>query len=304
MNGIIKFSITTLSICSGFFTLGACVFLYIQHRTKILRLSLIFLLSLIIIGIGFWTSAFRSVIGELHSSDTRIIQLMLQEIGVVANVLVLPFLISALVSIPIRKKMMIIIWVWDGILIISALLYPFLPKPVIVLSIVNGQLVLTIAVCLVFILINLKKLHNKTLSKALAAFLVVSGVFLILLIFDILISRLSFENLSVVDNLSLPVYFIALNIGSFFFAGRFLNREPLMKKDNLTASCIGYYNLTGRETEIIEMLVRGMTNQELADSLFISKKTVENHLYSIYQKMDVKNRMHLLQILNIWKRES
>jgi DNA-binding CsgD family transcriptional regulator len=100
------------------------------------------------------------------------------------------------------------------------------------------------------------------------------------------------------------VYFIALNIGSFFFAGRFLNREPLMKKDNLTASCIGYYNLTGRETEIIEMLVRGMTNQELADSLFISKKTVENHLYSIYQKMDVKNRMHLLQILNIWKRES
>ncbi len=49
--------------------------------------------------------------------------------------------------------------------------------------------------------------------------------------------------------------------------------------------------LTSREREILALLGRGVTTtDELADRLFISKKTVKNHLASIFDKLDVSDR--------------
>jgi len=48
--------------------------------------------------------------------------------------------------------------------------------------------------------------------------------------------------------------------------------------------------LTNREIEILLILPKGLSNQEIADRLFISPETVKKHLYNIYQKLDVKNR--------------
>lgn len=49
------------------------------------------------------------------------------------------------------------------------------------------------------------------------------------------------------------------------------------------------YGLTRRELEVLECLAEGLGNQELADKLFISTKTVRNHLSHIYHKLDVFN---------------
>lgn len=49
-------------------------------------------------------------------------------------------------------------------------------------------------------------------------------------------------------------------------------------------------NLTSREIEILKCLESGGSNQEIADSLFISEPTVKSHLYQIYKKLCVKNR--------------
>jgi LuxR family maltose regulon positive regulatory protein len=48
--------------------------------------------------------------------------------------------------------------------------------------------------------------------------------------------------------------------------------------------------LTNREIEILLILPKGSSNQEIAERLFISPETVKRHLYNIYQKFDVKNR--------------
>ena len=48
--------------------------------------------------------------------------------------------------------------------------------------------------------------------------------------------------------------------------------------------------LTRREHEILSLLVQGMTNKEIAQRLFISDKTVRNHLSGVYRKMGVRNR--------------
>lgn len=49
--------------------------------------------------------------------------------------------------------------------------------------------------------------------------------------------------------------------------------------------------LTDREYEILEALVSGKLYKEISDSLFISIETVRKHVYNIYKKLHVNNRV-------------
>ncbi len=60
------------------------------------------------------------------------------------------------------------------------------------------------------------------------------------------------------------------------------------------------YNLTKREREVINLLLMGFTNNEMAEKLFVSTYTIEDHIKNIMRKLKVKNRLTLaLKILNI-----
>lgn len=48
--------------------------------------------------------------------------------------------------------------------------------------------------------------------------------------------------------------------------------------------------LTSREEEVLQCIADGMSTSELAAHLYISQKTVKNHLASIYQKLDARDR--------------
>ena len=53
-------------------------------------------------------------------------------------------------------------------------------------------------------------------------------------------------------------------------------------------------DLSERELEIIELVATGLTNQEIALALTISKRTVDNHVSNIFSKTGAKNRVALL----------
>lgn len=48
--------------------------------------------------------------------------------------------------------------------------------------------------------------------------------------------------------------------------------------------------LTNREREVFELLVQDKTTKEIAGLLFISEKTVRNHISNVMQKLGVKGR--------------
>jgi NarL family two-component system response regulator YdfI len=52
--------------------------------------------------------------------------------------------------------------------------------------------------------------------------------------------------------------------------------------------------LTPREQDVLRSLVKGATNKEIANELFISEKTVKSHLNQVFKKMNVSRRLEAI----------
>ncbi|HEY1406266.1 MAG TPA: ATP-binding cassette domain-containing protein [Spirochaetota bacterium] len=59
------------------------------------------------------------------------------------------------------------------------------------------------------------------------------------------------------------------------------------------------YRITDREREIISMISNGFSNQFIAEKLDISLGTVKNHIYNVFQKTKVRNRVELCNLLKV-----
>lgn len=57
---------------------------------------------------------------------------------------------------------------------------------------------------------------------------------------------------------------------------------------------IPLYDLTQAEFRVLKLVLEGMSNMEIANSLSISDKTVKFHLYKIFKKLSVKTRSQLI----------
>jgi DNA-binding NarL/FixJ family response regulator len=62
-----------------------------------------------------------------------------------------------------------------------------------------------------------------------------------------------------------------------------------------TPSDDSYGSLTQREQEVLRLVAEGLSNKDIADKLFISPKTVENHRTNIMQKLGLHSRMELVR---------
>ncbi|MFW5981820.1 MAG: response regulator [Halanaerobiaceae bacterium] len=56
------------------------------------------------------------------------------------------------------------------------------------------------------------------------------------------------------------------------------------------ATSLDIEQLSAREQEVLELLAKGMSNRDISETLFISEKTVKNHVSNILKKLDVNDR--------------
>jgi DNA-binding NarL/FixJ family response regulator len=68
--------------------------------------------------------------------------------------------------------------------------------------------------------------------------------------------------------------------------------EPLGAKPRRQALS-GAASLTPSERRVAAMAADGMTNRDIAQSLFVTPKTVEVHLSAVYRKLDIGSRTQL-----------
>jgi DNA-binding CsgD family transcriptional regulator len=94
----------------------------------------------------------------------------------------------------------------------------------------------------------------------------------------------------------------------FFILERFINQyyasRPLEQpvKPDLD-SFFEKYGISKREGEIIDLIIKGHSNREIEDKLFISLETVKKHIYNIYKKTRVKNRLQLNYLIRNYNKQ-
>ena len=53
--------------------------------------------------------------------------------------------------------------------------------------------------------------------------------------------------------------------------------------------------LSGREMEVLNLVIEGKTSKEVAHQLYLSKRTIDSHLSKIYEKLRVSNRVQAIR---------
>jgi NarL family two-component system response regulator LiaR len=55
-------------------------------------------------------------------------------------------------------------------------------------------------------------------------------------------------------------------------------------------------NLSKRELEVLQLMAKGLSNQEISDSLFVSLNTIKTHSSKLFEKMEVKRRTQAVEM--------
>jgi DNA-binding CsgD family transcriptional regulator len=98
------------------------------------------------------------------------------------------------------------------------------------------------------------------------------------------------------------LFMFALHLIPLFFLSMYLDKnfiEPSVRQefDQSLAAFIVKFEISRRESEIVELICNGKSNQDISDSLFISLQTVKDHIHRIYLKTGVKNRVQLTNLI-------
>lgn len=207
---------------------------------------------------------------------------------------------------------------WSIIIIICFVLYYFIevsyinniyPKIIIsifVLCIIIIDLIIQIIILGYGIMFQEKK--KKYLSISFSLFFI-SRHMLPLVIY--LVLRLS-HNWEIHNTLEAVGAFIILlyyNLVPYLWFRFFLlsyadNLSSIMERNTDLDVFFEKYHITSREQEIIMLILDGKSNLEIKKTLFISLHTVKNHIYNIYNKLEINTRYDLiLQITRLQKKK-
>ena len=186
------------------------------------------------------------------------------------------------------------------IIILSTLIFEYLHSIEIVRITRDILYALIFLVSSIILLKNSKNIKHKELKAVLISFSILFLVLVPIITVDKFVSLYFFP-----DNLffKLPyfnvLFLFTATILATLYGAKFLFTENKSNALESLSKYTGSLNISSREWEIIELLIKGLSNSQIADTLFISQKTVKNHIYHIYQKLGIKNRLELInKILN------
>lgn len=101
--------------------------------------------------------------------------------------------------------------------------------------------------------------------------------------------------------LSISLDFLYLSALSIITIGVFLRciTRPTTTPHagDINPEAIAAYRITAREAEIAGLISQGLSNQQIADRLYVSLSTARTHIYNLFRKTGARNRIELLRIM-------
>jgi len=322
MSDTLFIAVIFLSIWAGIYAILVTYQLHKKYRLSYLSTYLYFQIFINVFGVyGILGQAIAKKILQQQESSFQI----LESFGHFFSFLGLPFLIFAwymfirLCREIIEKKLsrtfnlsyffsLAFIFLSYGVVIVLSNLldfgdeqYAFFSSAIIYLYVTLEVLVLIIALSQIFV--NARKIQDEKKQKAVLAF-----AYLILLIFSAGITLFLLANKSSILGAIYLLVFFSGNIPPVLYWRAYLKKyfiAPVLQKIGpmTMKQFLEEYKISKREEEVIRQLCEGKTNKEISETLFISLQTVKDHVYSIYQKTDVKNRVQLINLIQSYREE-
>lgn len=70
-------------------------------------------------------------------------------------------------------------------------------------------------------------------------------------------------------------------------------KKEVVKEETPKKTGENVFDLTNKELKVLELVLSGLTNQQISEKLQNSKRTIETHRFNLMRKMDVKNLIDL-----------
>lgn len=157
-----------------------------------------------------------------------------------------------------------------------------------------------------------KKIINTTIRKYVLTLIIVIAAFLPAIGYDQFIFSGGITINSVpIEVMLTPMLYIVLSLITLFFGIRVLKSSvqtenntnaPIqeIQQPSLESKIHDLAKRTGlseREITLIPLMYQGLGNKQIALELYISPKTVGNHIYNIYRKLNISSRYELIALL-------
>lgn len=281
-----------LACIAGAASISQTLLIWQRYRKVVIRRYAWFLCALFLILLAFLVGLYAEITSISPAPVVRAIVWILQAGGGVLFIVVCPYLFNALVGriMPSWEKALFL--ALDAAVVLAALANLAVPAATAIAYALAGVLFAMILYGLVFTAVNLRNIGEPPLRRALLIFLCLTAVFFPLMLLDVATSE------GFLNNLAQPVYFLALTCLTVVFGVKYLNRPGYSHKGKLTDYFLSAFGITEREAQIIGLLMDGASMKRIGDTLFISPKTAENHVYNVYQKLGVRNRVQMFQMMS------
>ncbi len=145
-------------------------------------------------------------------------------------------------------------------------------------------------------IIRLKSIGNK---KTVIRKMIKKSTLIVCMVLPfIIIDALGFSLPVYLNDIPLIIFSCGISLITLFYIKELFGSPTYMEKNKITQYFIESYNISPRETDVIEQVLEGLSNNLIGEKLFISHKTVENHISSIFRKTKVKNKMELVHLIH------
>jgi len=293
------FAFYLAALMAGMFSIGQAVTIWQRYRKVVIRRYAMFLVALLLVLLAFLVDLYARVAGVQADALARALSWVLQAAGGTLYIVICPYLFHSLVGRPVPAWQRWLFLSLDVLVVLAALASLAAPSaaafPVALAIALFGMILYG----LVYTGVNLRAIGEPVLRRALTIFLCLTAVFFPLMLIDSAMSELPFLSFfQALNNLAQPVYFSCLTGLTIVFGLRYLNRPAYWERGKLTPYFLSAFGVTSREAEIIHLLMEGASLTAIGHKLFISPKTAENHVYHVYQKLGVRNRVQMFQLLN------
>ncbi len=301
----IFFIIHILAFLIGFLSIALSLLLYKRKAAFAAKYYSLFMLSLTMV-LFEQTAATYLNVNNAGNDYTAAILKILACIGCALTIYYTPVFIHEFLSYRPEAKRRYALGLLACIPLISTFFY-FIFNKYYLISIGSLALLLSVLYTLILVYCRLKDLDAGK-KRIVKAFTLLSVIFLPYLSLDIVIERIpGIGPAFPYGILSLPLFYAIWNLISIYFGYREFARildsgteaqsdGDLTGEESIDAFC-RRFSVTSREKEVIRLLVKGYSYNKISEELTISLSTTKSHIYNIYQKSGVGNKIELLYLI-------